>query len=139
MLASSPDFLAGHVLLASLTAQQGDCARTGVESNWVALHYPSPMADVALAMASACHGDIAAARTNLEHAVGSKSPKFASAYQIALGYASIHDKEAVLSYLKKSADLHEPQILYIGVEPLFDLVRSDPRFAALERRLGLTG
>lgn len=49
----------------------------------------------------------------------------------------IHDKENALSFLEKSAEAHEPQILYLKVEPMFDEIRSDPRYLALQHKVGL--
>lgn len=34
-------------------------------------------------------------------------------------------------------DRHEPALLYIKVEPAFATLRSDPRFQAIEHRMGL--
>lgn len=47
------------------------------------------------------------------------------------------DKETTLSYLLKSADIREPQVPYIKVDPLFDPIRSDPRYIALGKKVGL--
>jgi TolB-like protein/Tfp pilus assembly protein PilF len=137
LLASNPDFLAGHVLLGSLADSEHDCAQADIQAQWVVAHFPSPMADVDSSFANACRGDVAAARKNLEHAAASKASAFASPYQIALGYASIRDRDAAIAYLRESADLREPQILHIKVDPVLDPIRTDPRFVALEKRLGL--
>jgi hypothetical protein len=40
-------------------------------------------------------------------------------------------------YLQKAADLREPVVLTIRVERVFDFMRRDARFGALERRIGL--
>jgi TolB-like protein/Tfp pilus assembly protein PilF len=137
LLAADPNFLAAHVLMASTAHDQHDCPQEAVQSQWISSHYPSAMADVNAALTDSCRGDVAAARRNLEHAISRKSPAFASHYQIALGYGSIHDREATLSNLEKSSQEHEPQIFYMKTEPIFDWLRSEPRFVALETRLGL--
>jgi TolB-like protein len=137
LMTLSPDFLAGHVMLGLVAKLQNDCTQAGLQSDWMNKHFPSPLAYFVSALASACRDDIAAARQDLERGAASKGPGYASPYQLALGYASIHDREAALSYLEKSADMHEPQALYLKVEPLFDSIRSDPRYVALEKRLGL--
>ena len=61
----------------------------------------------------------------------------APAYQLAIAYALLHDKENALAQLAKSADAHEGQILYLKYDPFFDEIRSDPRYVALEKRVGL--
>jgi TolB-like protein/Tfp pilus assembly protein PilF len=137
LVASSPDFLAGHVMLSLVARTQNDCAEADAQANWMNRHFPSPLAEFVSALAGACRADMSAARHDLEQATASKGAGYASPYQIALGYASIGDRDEALSYLEKSADMHEPQVLCIRVDPLFDRIRSDPRFVALEKRVHL--
>jgi len=61
------------------------------------------------------------------------SPYSMSAEASVLGIEAEH----VMLYLQKSAELREPELMDIKVNPAFDSVRQDPRFIALERRLGL--
>jgi hypothetical protein len=58
-------------------------------------------------------------------------------YQFAIAYALLHDKDNAIAQLVKSADAHEGQILYLKYDPFFDEIRSDPRYVALEKRVGL--
>jgi TolB-like protein/Tfp pilus assembly protein PilF len=137
LLALSPDFLAGHALLGLTAMMQHDCALTYRQAEWIGNRFPSPLADIETAFADACRGNASAARMSLERASASKGPAFASPYQIALGYSAIGERTSALSYLRRSADLRESQALYIRVDPLFDSLRADPRFIALEKQLGL--
>ena len=57
--------------------------------------------------------------------------------QVAIAYALIHDADNAIAQLNKSADAREGQILYLKYNPFFDELRSDPRFVALEKRVGL--
>lgn len=52
-------------------------------------------------------------------------------------YALQGDTDRSIACLEKSAELHEPIILYLKIDRLLDRVRQDPRFVALERRVGL--
>jgi len=54
-------------------------------------------------------------------------------------YASAGEKEETLEWLKKGIEAHDPSMPYIGIVPLFDLVRDDPRFQELLRKMGLPG
>jgi TolB-like protein len=137
ILTTSPDFLAGHLLLGLASFMQHDCGETNRQAAWSEKRFPAPVAHFELALASACTADFVTARQHLEIAGASKPPTFASPYQLALGYAVIHDKNNALAFLEKSAAAHEPQILYLKVDPMFDEIRSDPRYVALERRVGL--
>jgi hypothetical protein len=42
-----------------------------------------------------------------------------------------------MPYLEKSAELREPRLLMLKYDRVFDSIRPDARFVALERRLGL--
>ena len=136
LVSSNPNFLAAHILSAVIASQDRDCNEDAAQTDWIAKNFPSPVAQVMLASPAVCRGDFADARRHLQAAAALK-PGFASPYQLALGYASIHDRETAIAYLQKSAEMREPQILFLKIEYAFDELRSDPRFLALERRLGL--
>ncbi len=53
------------------------------------------------------------------------------------GYASLNDADRAIEYLQKSADARESVILYLEIDALFDPIRKDPRFVALEKTVGL--
>jgi hypothetical protein len=114
-----------------------DCRETAAQAQWVGKHFASPLASFESALASICARQPADARRYLAAAAASNGRPYASPYQLALGYAAIHDHAAALSWLEKSAAIREPQVLYLKVEPLFDDLRREPRYIALERRLGL--
>ncbi|MGA8300540.1 MAG: winged helix-turn-helix domain-containing protein [Terriglobales bacterium] len=137
VLGSSPDWLAGHGLLALLSATEHNCVDADKHAQWMLQRYPSPLSDFLLSLATSCRGDQAKAREYLEHAAAYKGPAFVSPYQLALGYSYLGDKEMAISYLLKSAGIREPQAPYIKVDPLFDPIRSDPRYIDLERKIGL--
>jgi tetratricopeptide (TPR) repeat protein len=56
------------------------------------------------------------------------------ASSLAQGYADLHDREQTMKYLLESADKDEDAPLLMKT-PLFDFVRDDPRFKALEARV----
>ena len=136
-LASSPDWFAGHALLALLAATEHNCLDAEKHAQWISQKYPSALADFLLSLASSCRGDQTKAREYLAHAAAYKGPAFVSPYQLALGYSYLGDKEVALSFLLKSADIREPQVPYIRVDPLFDPIRNDPRYIGLEKKIGL--
>ena len=63
--------------------------------------------------------------------------KYRSPVLIALPYAAAGDREAALSWLEKAVDEHAPWVPELKLEPVYDPLRSDPRFAALLKRVGL--
>jgi TolB-like protein/Flp pilus assembly protein TadD len=77
------------------------------------------------------------ARRQLEAMVKNSEKEFVSFLSIAQGYASLHDADRAIEALEKSAATRESSVLYIAIDTLFDPVRKDPRFIALERKIGL--
>lgn len=67
-------------------------------------------------------------------------PKQATtAYDIAIDCAAIGDRKQAIDWLEKAFRAHDPKVYLIGVEPIFDNIRSDPRFVALLSQMGLSG
>jgi TolB-like protein/Tfp pilus assembly protein PilF len=137
VLDRNPDFLSGHALLGLTATVEHDCATAEQQAQWTRSHFPSPLAEFLAALASVCRGDSAEARRDLERADAASGKPFPSSYQLALGYTLIHDNDTALAYLARSADMHEPQILYLRVDPMLDSIRTDARFVALEKRVHL--
>lgn len=61
-----------------------------------------------------------------------------NAYDIAIDCAAIGDRDQALSWLEKAIRSHDAKASIIAVEPIFDSLRSDPRFVALLQQMGLT-
>jgi serine/threonine-protein kinase len=137
MLQMHPDLLSAQLLLGLIATVEHDCNEADAHFGWAASKYQMPVTKFGLAAVAACRNENDLARRDLEEAAASKGPDFVSPYQLALGYALLHDKEAALSWLTKSADAREGQIMYLRYEPIFDDIRGDPRYLALEKRVGL--
>jgi serine/threonine protein kinase/tetratricopeptide (TPR) repeat protein len=63
--------------------------------------------------------------------------KYVSPYDLAILYTGLGDKDQAIEQLNKAYEEHAGWIIDLKVEPKFDPLRSDPRFADLIRRLGL--
>jgi tetratricopeptide (TPR) repeat protein len=64
--------------------------------------------------------------------------RYVSPYFFALIYIGLGERDQGFAYLDKAYDEHNDYLIYLRVEPLFDPLRSDPRFQDLLRRVGLT-
>jgi adenylate cyclase len=67
-----------------------------------------------------------------------KNPSDAELYIpviVAQEYALLGDRENAILWLQKAHDDHS--LPFVKVEPEFDSIRADPRFADLLRRMGL--
>ncbi len=63
--------------------------------------------------------------------------QYVPADRIALIYAGLGDKDEAFAWLEKAYDERSFNMTWLKVEPRWDSLRSDPRFADLVRRLGL--
>jgi len=116
---------------------QKDCAAAKASSGKLIEMYPqAPGARLAGFAAESVCGNPDRARAQaarmFQQASGNLSP-----YSIAGAIALSGNADHVMPYLEKSAELREPRLLMLKYDRVFDTVRQDPRFLALERRLGL--
>jgi len=58
-------------------------------------------------------------------------------YQLATIYAGLGDKDATFRLLEKGYDQRSAGMRFLAIDPFWDNVRSDPRYADLLRRVGL--
>ena len=56
---------------------------------------------------------------------------------LASVYCFIGDTDKALIWLEKAFKARRSAIVFLGVLPAFDSLRSDPRFVSLLRRIGL--
>jgi eukaryotic-like serine/threonine-protein kinase len=56
---------------------------------------------------------------------------------LAIIYTELGEKDRAFAELEKAYQKHSRELIYLKVEPVFDPLRSDPRFAELVRRIGL--
>jgi len=55
----------------------------------------------------------------------------------ARGSAAFGDGTQAITWLEMASQARDPKVYLIGVEPIFDGLRSDPRFVRLLNRMGL--
>ncbi len=60
-----------------------------------------------------------------------------NAYEIAGTYIKLGEKEQAFAGLEKMYQERPPVLIYLNVDPIYDGLRSDPRFAELLRRTNL--
>ncbi len=92
---------------------------------------------------SLAHAYAAAGRRNeaekqLALLLEDRKHKYVSPFSIARIYEGLGDKEQAFAWLEKAFTEHDSNLTNIKAEPRSDRLRSDPRFADLLRRMGLT-
>jgi DNA-binding winged helix-turn-helix (wHTH) protein/TolB-like protein len=63
--------------------------------------------------------------------------EYVPAFNMAFIYTGLGDKDQAFLWLDKAFDERETKLEFLKVEPIFDPLRSDARFAQLIRRVGL--
>jgi TolB-like protein/Tfp pilus assembly protein PilF len=64
-------------------------------------------------------------------------PSFVPHYNIAAVFLGMGESDAALDALEKAYDARDVRMVFLGVEPQWDQLRSHPRFENLLRRVGL--
>jgi len=93
------------------------------------------LAELASAYASA--GNQEEAQKILEELQAHSKDKYVSHYNYAIIYAALGDTDQAISSLEKAFDEKSSMLVWIKVDPNLDSLRSDPRFSALLRKMGL--
>jgi TolB-like protein/DNA-binding winged helix-turn-helix (wHTH) protein/tetratricopeptide (TPR) repeat protein len=82
-------------------------------------------------------GDKAYFRKELDYATGHQMGGIDSPLSLAHIAARLGDRNRAFRWLQQSYEERDPWLLNMTVDPAFDNLRSDPRFEALVRRIGL--
>ena len=135
-LAFDPEALDGHIILGFVYVQQAKGReaiaefRTAVE---LSERSPSILALLGYGYASA--GNRSAAKAILKELEAGKQR--VSEFEIAMIYIALGEKDRAFESLERAYNDRAWQLGLLKIEPIFDPIRSDPRFADLMGRVGL--
>jgi tetratricopeptide (TPR) repeat protein len=133
-----PNFAAAHLLLGDDYVQAGqDKDGLGELKTAVHLSGDNPLYTAQLAVAFAASGRKPDALKIAHELEAMSSKRYVSPYGVAQIYSSLNDKEQTFKWLQASYDDHAVWMGYLGVDPVFDRYRSDPRLQELLKRSGL--
>ena len=94
---------------------------------------PGVLASLANAYAAA--GERGKAQEALTELKQLSQRRYVAPYEFATAYLGLGDKEQALAYLEKAYEERSGALSYLKVDPIYDPLRSDPRFQDLLRRL----
>jgi serine/threonine protein kinase/tetratricopeptide (TPR) repeat protein len=133
-----PSFVPGHNYLGWAYLAKGMRAAAVAELDTTVRLSGRGLGMGRLAFAYAASGKRDSALRIIRELTDRSRHEYVASFQFALAYAGLGDREQALAWLEKSAELREPFLVSsILTEPLFDSLRSDPRFAQLRIRMGL--
>ncbi|MDI1241347.1 MAG: hypothetical protein PSX80_05440, partial [bacterium] len=132
-----PDFPLAYTYLAGAFIENGDvdAARATIENEAISLD--DPLSQAAVAYVYAMAGERDKARSILSQL--ESSPVLAEALpgQIAQVYVGLGEEDLAFAWIEKAIQSSSVWLIWLGVEPTFHRLRSNPRFAALTRNLNL--
>ena len=139
LLERVPDFGTAHFFLgqALLEAHRPDEAFTHLQqATMQAGAAPETMAMVGVA--HALSGRVTEAQASLDTLIERSRASWVSPVLFAQLHSALGDHAATLDALEQARDAHATDLVWIGVRPVFDPVRLDPRFEAIVREIGLS-
>lgn len=90
-----------------------------------------------LGNAYALAGEKEMALEALEELITQSRQRYVSSYGIAQVYAGLGEKEKAFEYLDKAYEQRDPNLYSLKIDSRFESLRSDPRFKALLKKMGL--
>ena len=133
-----PDYWMSHMLLGMTYEQKGDFPKALEElekASTLETEIPWPTAELGYLYARM--GRMGDAEKVLQELDRRGEKVYVPAFHLATIYVGLGEKDQALTSLEKAYADRSVLLASIGVEPEFDSLRSEPRFAALLREIGL--
>jgi TolB-like protein/Tfp pilus assembly protein PilF len=137
VLEIDPSHFLVHLMMGNVCIQSGiheeaiRAMRTAVD-----LSGRSTEALAGLGRAYAGAGRREAAQEVLDQLEQRSKDRYVSPYFVAKVCAALQDKGRAFDWLEKAYEERNPNLIELKMEPVFDSLRTDPRFAGLLRRVG---
>ena len=137
-IAMDPNFHETYWFIGWTCTQTGESAKAvDALQNAIALSGGGPEMTAELGYAYAVFGKKDEARKILDELKELSEREYVSSYFLALIYTGLGEKDQALEWLEKAYQERAIYLIYVGKQPQFDALRSDPRFTDLLRRVGL--
>ncbi|HEY3025135.1 MAG TPA: tetratricopeptide repeat protein [Pyrinomonadaceae bacterium] len=137
-LEMDPGFSVAHMFLGTAYVQQGRYQDAILElQKAIEFSGGSAFMKAKLGHAYAAAGNREAARKVIAELGQIDHERHVSAYNVALIHAGLGETEKAFFWLEEAYKQRALFLAWINVEPMFDSVRSDPRFVDLVKRIGL--
>ena len=133
-----PNFFWSYLWIGQTRVQQGRYQEALAEINRaVALAGNQTRVIATLGHAYAVAGRKGEARQVLDQLLERSKQTYVSPYYIALIYSGLGERDQAFEWLEKAYEERESYFNLFKVEPVFDGLRSDPRYLSLSTRVGL--
>ena len=129
-----PSFYRPHQLLGMVYLQQGLCPLAVAELQQAAVLSDENQRVLALlALADARCGQTGIAEKILSGLQAGKRP-CVSAVDVGLVYAALGERDRMFEWLEKAYDGHDGELIWLGIDPIYDPFRDDAHFRSLLQR-----
>jgi tetratricopeptide (TPR) repeat protein len=135
-LEMDPNFFHARFHLGQVYVQKGMYAEAIAELN-KAVELSKDHALAALGYAYATAGQRGEARRVLAELQELSKRRYVSTVDVAVIHAGLGEKDQAFAWLEKAYQERAGKLVFVGIEPKFDSLRSDPRFHDLLRRMRL--
>ncbi|MGA2590546.1 MAG: tetratricopeptide repeat protein [Bryobacteraceae bacterium] len=132
-----PDFREAHYFMGQILLRRGLYAEAAAEFRRIAEQPALPTTLGALGETYARAGRIGEARDMLAQWNSCAARQYVPPASCAPIYAALGEWDAVLARLEQAYEDHSAWLIFLGVDPLYDPIRSDPRFQSLLSRMQL--
>jgi TolB-like protein/class 3 adenylate cyclase/Tfp pilus assembly protein PilF len=133
-----PNFWVTHLMLGRVYIQQRKYPEALVEFTKAReLSHGNSEAIGSIGYVEALAGDKEKARAVLEELKVLSNQHYVPSSNVAMVYNGLGDRNEALSSLEKACDERDARLTLLKVDPRWDSLRSDPRFAAILKRIGL--
>jgi serine/threonine protein kinase/tetratricopeptide (TPR) repeat protein len=134
-----PHFMRAHLILGQSYLQQGLFEKAEREFETAELSSQGSVGTIMLGYCHARAGNVRRGRRILDSLLTLSSTTYVPPGGIAFLYDALGNRDKAFEWLHKAADEHSGIFMFMKVDPLFDGLRNDPRYADLLRRVGLSG
>ena len=135
-----PNFIPAHRFLGETYEQLGMYAEATAElKRAVDISKGDPAMIAVLGHIYATSGNRSQAEKLLEQLRQLSGKQYVSPHEMAVIYAGLDQKDLAFEFLSKAVKDHTGRLVFLKVDPLFNGLRSDPRFGELLRQVNVPG
>ena len=98
-----------------------------------------PEVESLMGMALAMAGEEERAREVLAHLIEMSGERWVSPFVIATVHIALGEKARGFEWLERAYEDLDPRLAFLKINPVYDRVKTDPRYLDLLERVGLAG
>jgi serine/threonine-protein kinase len=136
-LKTEPDYYSAAVFLGQALAQQGQYDEAIDQLSRAVTSSPNNDNQAQLAQVLGLAGRKADAEQRIQSLIARSKTEFVPAGNIGAAYSGLGKRDEAFHWLGLGFEDHSEWMIFLKVDPGFDPLRSDPRYAAMLRRAGL--